>query len=117
MPTEQRLKLSMQLPTDLVFLAALFKSAGFSLYVVGGAVRDAVMGVKPKDYDVATDATPDQVLNLLRGSDWRTDEVGRAFGVVRARRNASEEYEIATFRQDVGEGRRLHHDRRGRQAT
>ncbi len=99
------LGLNMVLPDELHLLAALFKSAGFSLYVVGGAVRDAVMGVEPKDYDVATDATPDQVLNLLGNTAWKTDEVGKSFGVVRAR-SGGEEYEIATFRQDIGEGRR-----------
>lgn len=91
-------------------LADLFNSAGLELYVVGGAVRDAVMGVPPKDYDLATNATPDRVVELLANSrGWSYDEVGRAFGVVRARctrEGVNSEYEIATFRQDIGAGRR-----------
>lgn len=111
-----RMPFDMSLPQDLRDLAALFTAAGFQLYVVGGAVRDAVMGVVPKDFDVATDATPDQVIELLRReADWRVLEVGKAFGVVRACRSSfgiidlrpgEREYEIATFRTDIGEGRR-----------
>lgn len=103
----------MVLPETLWGLAHLFRSAGHQFYVVGGAVRDAVMGSNPKDYDVATDATPDQVLDLLsRVRSWKTNEVGRSFGVVRARcydhdgSPISDEYEIATFRRDIGTGRR-----------
>lgn len=111
---ETRHSFEIKLPSDLLDLAKIFEKAGHQLFVVGGAVRDAVMGKSPKDYDVATGATPEQVLELLRqpGSDWRVNEVGIAFGVVRAKREGfgdvgeRNEYEIATFRQDVGEGRR-----------
>lgn len=103
----------MSLPQDLLELAGIFHEDGFQLFVVGGAVRDAVMGKLPKDYDVATEATPDQVIKLLNqsGSSWKTNEVGIAFGVVRVHRERfgdlqHNEYEIATFRRDVGEGRR-----------
>lgn len=98
----------MVLPEDLWGLSFLFRSEGHQLYVVGGAVRDAVMGLKPKDYDVATDATPDQVIALLaQVPAWRLTEVGKAFGVVRVRLEGGDhEYEVATFRRDVGEGRR-----------
>lgn len=92
---------------DLVFR---FEKAGFKLYVVGGAVRDCVMGLPPKDYDLATDATPDEVIDLLERSHcWSADLTGKSFGVVRARASQEgdlHEYEIATFRVDVGEGRR-----------
>jgi len=95
----------MILPDDLIYLSQVFKSAGWELYVVGGAVRDAVMGLEPKDYDLATNATPDQVLALLSDCTfWRLDEVGKSFGVVRARYLGPDrsglEYEIATFRSD-----------------
>lgn len=111
-----RRPLAMVLPEDLCELATIFAAAGFSLYVVGGAVRDALMGTVPKDYDVATEATPDQVIEVLsRVEGWSVLEVGKAFGVVRARRAGfgvldvvpgEHEYEIATFRTDIGEGRR-----------
>lgn len=111
--TEIRKPFEMVLPEDVGGLAHAFKREGFELYVVGGAVRDAVMGVKPKDYDLATNATPEQVIGILRPIRvWSFDEVGRAFGVVRARLQNPDpevlcrEYEIATFREDIGAGRR-----------
>ena len=113
---EVRRPFAMVLPEDLCRLALIFEVAGYKLYVVGGAVRDALMGSYPKDYDVATDATPDQVIELLRPIEgWQVLEVGKAFGVVRARYSGfgsidvglgNGEYEVATFRTDIGEGRR-----------
>jgi tRNA nucleotidyltransferase/poly(A) polymerase len=107
--SEIRRAFHMVLPGDLQVLSYLFERAGYQLFVVGGAVRDAVMGVAPKDYDVATDATPDQVIELLRPAlHWSVIEVGKAFGIVRANLSGMSkfEYEIATFRQDIGAGRR-----------
>lgn len=108
-----RCPFQMTLPEDLGGLVSAFEYAGHQLYVVGGAVRDALMGKEPKDFDVATDATPEQVLAILSDIPaWRTNEVGRSFGVVRARLHNPDlsvlcrEYEIATFRTDVGNGRR-----------
>jgi poly(A) polymerase len=71
------------------------RSEGFQAYLVGGCVRDLVMGREPKDYDVTTDATPDQVLALF--PDALT--VGAQFGVVIVPR-APGNVEVATFRSD-----------------
>src|SRR5580658_4524786 len=51
------------------------QGAGFKAYVVGGAVRDLLLGGEPKDYDVATDATPEDVHRLIR----RSRIIGRRF--------------------------------------
>ena len=67
----------------------------FQAYLVGGCVRDLVMGVDPKDYDISTDATPDQVTRLF--PDGLT--VGAQFGVVIVPR-AEGNVEVATFRSD-----------------
>jgi poly(A) polymerase len=67
----------------------------FQAYFVGGCVRDLVMGREPADYDVATDATPDQVLNLYPDSL----TVGAQFGVVVVPREGAD-VEVATFRSD-----------------
>ena len=77
--------------------------AGFTAYLAGGCVRDQIMGRKPIDYDVATDALPDQVEALFPDSL----TVGKAFGVVRAPLGPHV-YEVATFRSDHGyaDGRR-----------
>jgi len=66
---------------------------GFRAYVVGGAVRDLIAGIEPKDFDVATDATPDQVRSLFR----RSRIIGRRFQIVHVMQGA-ETLEVSTFR-------------------
>ena len=44
------------------------KKSGFQAYLVGGCVRDLLVGIKPKDFDVSTDATPEQVRKIFRSS-------------------------------------------------
>lgn len=71
------------------------RSEGFQAYLVGGCVRDLVMGRTPQDYDVTTDATPNQVLKLYPDAL----PVGAQFGVVIVPREAGN-VEVATFRSD-----------------
>ena len=59
-------------------IVARLRERGFSAYLAGGCVRDLLLGRNPVDYDVATSATPDVVLNLFP----RTFAVGAHFGVV-----------------------------------
>ena len=82
------------------------RAAGFEAWFVGGSVRDLLLGRPPKEFDVATSATPDEVEGLFR----RTIAVGKAFGVVRVREDvaglfpgddtSAVETEVATFRAD-----------------
>jgi poly(A) polymerase len=69
-------------------------------YLVGGCVRDLLLGREPADYDVTTDATPDQVMRLLP----ETYAVGAKFGVVLVpvRDEVGNAVEVATFRSDIG---------------
>ena len=69
------------------------QDAGFSAYVVGGAVRDLLLGVTPKDFDVATSATPEQVHHLFR----RSRIIGRRFRIVHVMMGP-ETIEVTTFR-------------------
>ena len=69
------------------------QKGGFKAYVVGGAVRDLIAGIPPKDYDIATDATPDQVRGLFR----RSRIIGRRFQIVHVMQGA-ETLEVSTFR-------------------
>ncbi len=71
------------------------RAEGFQAYLVGGCVRDLVMGRDPKDYDVATDAAPDEVLKLFPQSL----TVGAQFGVVVVQ-DPQGNVEVATFRSD-----------------
>jgi poly(A) polymerase len=73
------------------------KEAGFEAYIVGGAVRDLLVGLRPKDFDVATSATPEQVKGLFR----RAFIIGRRFRIVHVvygRGREHEVIEVSTFR-------------------
>lgn len=80
-----------------VKVVTTLQDAGHQAYVVGGAVRDMMLGVRPKDFDVATDATPEQVKALFR----RAFIIGRRFRivhVVHGRGREHEVIEVSTFR-------------------
>ncbi len=73
------------------------KRAGYEAYIVGGAVRDLLVGLRPKDFDVATNATPEQVKRLFR----RAFIIGRRFRIVHVvygRGREHEVIEVSTFR-------------------
>lgn len=105
---EAKNTLKLSVPKDILELYKLFKKNGKELYVVGGAVRDALLGKKPKDFDLATDAFPAEVIDIVTNAGYSTTgEVGHQFGVVIV--NVSSDpngVEIATFREDIGKGRR-----------
>jgi putative nucleotidyltransferase with HDIG domain len=72
------------------------RAAGHAAYLVGGCVRDLLMGRAPKDFDVATSATPEELLGLFP----RADRVGAHFGVVLVH-GEDGSIEVATFRSDL----------------
>ncbi|MGI8743653.1 MAG: CCA tRNA nucleotidyltransferase [Bryobacteraceae bacterium] len=72
-------------------IAQALQARGYQAYFVGGCVRDLLLGLSPKDYDIATDAKPDQVIQLFP----KANLVGAHFGVVLVDR-----IEVATFRSD-----------------
>ena len=79
------------------------QEAGYQAYFVGGCVRDMILKREPADYDVATDARPDQVMRIFP----ETYAVGAKFGVVlvpasSANANENTVVEVATFRSDIG---------------
>jgi tRNA nucleotidyltransferase/poly(A) polymerase len=76
-------------------IIAGLRARGFQAYLVGGCVRDLLLGTVPKDFDVATDATPEQVLNLYPDAQL----VGAHFGVVLVSLQGAS-IEVATFRSD-----------------
>lgn len=79
------------------------QKAGFLAYLAGGSVRDMLMGQNPKDFDIATSATPDEIEKIIK----KTIPIGKKFGVILAIENDFH-FEIATFRSDSGysDGRR-----------
>ena len=94
-------KLKLNIPSDIKKIYKLFKKNGKQLYVVGGAVRDAILGKSPKDFDLTTDAKPEEVEKIAKQGGFKTVDVGKSFGVV-----IVNGHEIATFRKDIGKGRR-----------
>jgi poly(A) polymerase len=79
------------------------RAAGHQAFLVGGCVRDLLLGIAPKDFDVATDARPDRIMDLFP----RSGQVGAHFGVVLVRDDFAQ-VEVATFRSDLDytDGRR-----------
>jgi len=101
-----RKQLTINVPQPVLHLAHGFREAGHVLYLVGGAVRDAVLGRPPKDFDLATDARPEQAKRIAEGLGYSVLEVGAAFGVVAVTLPfPTEKVEIATFREDLSAGR------------
>jgi poly(A) polymerase len=90
-------------------LGRRFARAGHQLHLVGGSVRDALLGRLGEDLDFATDARPDDTLRVLKGWAEATWETGREFGTIGARR-AGLRVEITTFRAEA-------YDRVGRRPT
>jgi poly(A) polymerase len=100
-------------------IGRLFARHGHELALVGGPVRDVLLGQRPGDLDLTTDATPDQVLKITSGWADRTWEVGIAFGTVGLRKDSaffeittyrSEQYERTSRRPDVRYGTSLEDD-------
>ncbi|MFG6492790.1 CCA tRNA nucleotidyltransferase [Microbacterium sp. P03] len=80
-----------------------FAAAGFELAVVGGPVRDALLGRETHDLDFTTDARPDDILRIVKPIATAHWDIGRAFGTIGAR-IAGEQVEITTYRADSYDG-------------
>lgn len=104
---EVRVKMDFNLPQDIIKIKDVFQKNKFKLYVVGGAVRDLIKNETPKDFDLATDAVPDKVEEIMNKAGFKTLPTGKQFGVINVF-TKDNEYEIATFRKDIGssDGRR-----------
>src|SRR5215475_5805888 len=82
-----------QLSRGALDVTRKLQQAGFKAFVVGGAVRDLMLGIAPKDFDLATDATPEQIKPLFR----RAFIIGRRFRLVHVH-VGNEVIEVSTFR-------------------
>ena len=94
----------MNIPQDILEIKNKFTTAGKELFLVGGCVRDFVMGVEPKDFDIVTNAFVDEMAEILSGYEINKD--GALFGSLKVRKpGSSEYYEITTYREDLSVGR------------
>jgi tRNA nucleotidyltransferase (CCA-adding enzyme) len=90
---------SMEIPSDVLALMEVLENAGYETYVVGGCVRDAMLGRTPHDYDMCTSATPTQIKEAMRAAGYKTYDTGIQHGTISVNNN-DELYEITTFRID-----------------
>jgi len=124
-----RVNFDMKIPAEIIMLKDLFKAKGAQLFVVGGAVRDSLLGKAPKDFDLATNALPDEIVSIFTGNfeiketflnkdkevegyilknGLRLNFQGKQFGIIAVYnlKDLPTGVEIATFRKDLSGGRR-----------
>lgn len=94
----------MTIPDHILIISASLKRAGYEAYVVGGSVRDILMAKEPKDWDIATNARPDQVLGLFIGAKYEN-----IFGTVIVPTDLGP-VEITTYRSEQAYSDRRHPD-------
>lgn len=85
-----------EIDPDAVYVITRLKDAGFDAYIVGGAVRDLIVGRTPKDFDIVTDATPSRIKKIFRNSRI----IGKRFRLVHVF-FGSKIFEVSTFRSTV----------------
>jgi poly(A) polymerase len=84
-------------------LGRAFEAAGHDLAIVGGPVRDALLGRTTNDLDFTTDALPDEILRIVKPISTAQWDIGRAFGTIGAK-ISGEQVEITTYRADSYDG-------------
>lgn len=95
------------------YAANILSQRGLEAYIIGGAVRDLWLGRHPKDFDLVTSATPEQIMEIPDFEQSNYKDAAQAFGVTRVKfmhQGISNELEVATFRKDI-------EAHRGRKAT
>jgi len=97
----ERLRPLLAPESPLQDLARRFRDGGHRLHLVGGSVRDALLGVASRDYDLTTDARPDRILELVRPWAEHLWLQGQAFGTIGAAQGDDMRVEITTFRAEV----------------
>lgn len=98
----------MRLPENVEFIISRLNAAGHRADIVGGCVRDSILGKKPNDYDITTDATPNEMREIF--ADMRTVDTGIKHGTLTVL-VGGEPYEITTYRLDGEYSDNRHPDR------
>jgi len=102
---ENKISTEIPLPNDIIDISNAYIKAGKDIFLVGGAVRDFIQGIEPKDYDLVTNALPNESKEILKEFNI-SDEQGKNFGVLRVyTKDEPGGYEIASYRRDISGGR------------
>lgn len=94
------MKVKISIPEYVQKVARMLDKEGFECYLVGGAVRDIAMGKTPRDYDLATDALPDEMLNIFPKSVSVGAKFGTVMALVQDEHGETMEVEVTTFRSE-----------------
>lgn len=94
------------IPSDAIRVIETLNNSGYEAYLVGGCVRDMLMGVEPHDWDICTNATPDETKRVMKEHKIYTFDSGIKHGTITAVING-ENYEVTTYRSeaDYSDGR------------
>lgn len=86
----------------LKIISDIYFSNNFEFYLVGGAVRDGILGLSTSDFDFTTNALPDESVELLNSHGYKTTEIGKAFGTIELKIENNSVH-ITTYREDTYE--------------
>ena len=89
--------MKLQIPKDVEYIINKIYDNGYEAFIVGGCVRDSIIGLKPNDYDITTSAKPNEIMNIFKNE--KIIETGIKHGTVTLIKNGIE-YEITTYRID-----------------
>ena len=96
------MRVKIVIPEYVQKVARILTKEGFECYLVGGALRDIVLGKQPHDYDLATNALPDEMLNIFPKSISTGAKFGTVIALVQDRLKETHEVEVTTFRSESG---------------
>src|SRR3989338_7597856 len=101
----------MNIPEYVKNIVLKLEQAGFEAFIVGGCVRDLIMGLKPKDWDITTNAKPERILELLVGSKYENN-FGTVLVPIKNSQDQTEDVvEVTTYRSEQGYSDRRHPDK------
>ena len=93
--------IKLELPTEVEDILTVLNNYGCEGYVVGGCVRDSLMGRVPHDWDICTDALPEFTMKVFSGLNYKVIETGIKYGTITViPQNSNNQYEITTYRID-----------------
>ena len=93
------MKFKINLPVDVLKIMSVIREYGATSYVVGGCVRDSILGREPHDWDICTSMLPGKLLVEFEEKGYRVIPTGLQHGTITVHLNGSN-YEITTFRRD-----------------